>query len=60
MKIEHNSIYSTDLENRLSFDLLRKNVSCEIAIVGGGFTGFSAAISLAEMGYEVCIFEVGF
>ena len=57
MKIEHNSIYSTDLENRLSFDLLRKNVSCEIAIVGGGFTGFSAAISLAEMGYEVCLFE---
>ena len=57
MKIEHNSIYSIDLEDRLTFSSLSKDLSCEIAIVGGGFTGLSAAISLAEKGYDVNLFE---
>ena len=31
----------------------------DIAIIGGGFTGISAALNLAERGYDVGVFEAG-
>lgn len=31
----------------------------DVAIVGGGFTGLSTALHLAEMGREVCVLEAG-
>ncbi len=30
---------------------------CDIAIVGGGFTGLSAALHLAEAGFDTCLLE---
>lgn len=32
---------------------------CDAAIIGGGFTGLSAAIELAERGVDVCLLEAG-
>ena len=36
---------------------LAGNVTCEVAIVGGGFTGLSAALHLAEGGADVIVLE---
>ncbi|SMF15917.1 gamma-glutamylputrescine oxidase [Tistlia consotensis] len=36
---------------------LAGEVSCDVCIVGGGFTGLSAALELAERGYAVVLLE---
>jgi glycine/D-amino acid oxidase-like deaminating enzyme len=45
----------------LSFELpsLAKDMTCDVAIIGGGFTGLSAAIELATAGIDVCVLEAG-
>lgn len=40
-----------------SYDCLREQVAADVAIVGGGFTGLSAALHLAEGGCRVCVVE---
>ena len=45
------------------FDILREGFDADVASVGGGFTGLSAALHLAERGCRVCLVEahdVGF
>jgi ribulose 1,5-bisphosphate synthetase/thiazole synthase len=41
---------TSDIVDRLA---LNGDVSCDVAVVGGGFTGLSAALRLAEAGYSV-------
>ncbi len=36
---------------------LRGEVSCDVCVIGGGFTGLSAARHLAERGYDVVLLE---
>jgi gamma-glutamylputrescine oxidase len=36
---------------------LRGEVSCDVCVIGGGFTGLSAALHLAERGYDVVLLE---
>ncbi|MFO1034483.1 MAG: FAD-binding oxidoreductase [Hyphomicrobiales bacterium] len=43
----------------LSLTPLAGDVSCDIAIIGGGFTGLSAALELAQSGHEVRLLEAG-
>jgi glycine/D-amino acid oxidase-like deaminating enzyme len=38
---------------------LKKDLSCDVAIIGGGFTGLSAALELAASGLDVCVLEAG-
>ncbi len=38
---------------------LRREESCDIAIIGAGFTGLSAALELAENGVDVRVLEAG-
>ena len=57
MNIVYNSIYKHDLKKPEKFKSLDQDIKCEIAIIGGGFTGFSSAIELAEAGLSVCVFE---
>ena len=38
---------------------LAAHATCDVAIIGGGFTGLSAAIELAEQGVDVCLLEAG-
>lgn len=43
--------------------VLQGDVNCDVCVVGGGFTGLSSALHLAEMGYDVVLLEaqrVGF
>lgn len=35
------------------------DMTCDVAIVGGGFTGLRAALMLAEAGTDVAVFEAG-
>lgn len=45
------------------FEPLRGETRADVCIVGGGYTGLSAALHLAELGYDVALFEahrVGF
>lgn len=39
------------------FAALRGDVTCDVCIIGGGFTGLSAALHLAERGYDVVLLE---
>jgi sarcosine oxidase len=41
----------------LDYEILREEVDADVAIVGGGFTGLSAALHLAEGGCRVCVVE---
>ena len=38
---------------------LKGDLTCDVAIVGGGFTGLRAALMLAEAGTDVALFEAG-
>ncbi|SPF75541.1 Gamma-glutamylputrescine oxidoreductase [Aliiroseovarius pelagivivens] len=45
------------------FPAAQGDVSCDVCVIGGGFTGLSAALHLAERGYDVVLLEaqrVGF
>ena len=37
--------------------VLQGEQSCDVCVVGGGFTGLSAALHLAERGYDVVLLE---
>ena len=39
---------------------LEGDLDCEIAVVGGGYTGLAAALRLAERGLDVAVLEAGF
>ena len=48
MKNLNNSIYIKDLISPETFESLLEDIECDVSIVGGGFTGLSSAIELAE------------
>lgn len=43
----------------LTLSPLTSSETCDVAIIGGGFTGLSAAIELAERGIDVRVLEAG-
>lgn len=53
-----NSWYSVT-PNRLLVTLgpLRGEINCDVCVIGGGFTGLSAAYELAQRGYSVTLLE---
>ncbi len=53
------SIYQLDVSPPEFLGKISQDIKCDVAIVGGGLTGVSAALSLAEKGYNVCLFEAG-
>jgi glycine/D-amino acid oxidase-like deaminating enzyme len=52
-----NSYYAATLHERTTYPVLSNEVRADVAVVGAGFTGVSAALSLAERGYEVVVVE---
>ena len=39
------------------FPALEANLDCDVCVVGGGYTGLSAALELAERGFDVVLLE---
>ena len=57
------SWYAADAKPLAPFPPLRGEVKADVCIIGGGYTGLSAALHLAELGYDVTLLEahrVGF
>ncbi|MCB1407074.1 MAG: FAD-binding oxidoreductase [Rhodobacteraceae bacterium] len=57
------SFYAQDATPLPRFPTAQGDLSCDVCVVGGGFTGLSAALHLAERGYDVILLEaqrVGF
>ncbi len=57
--MNQDSIYESELPNRPSYPRLEGQVSADVAIVGGGLTGISAALTLAESGITAVVLEAG-
>lgn len=55
---EHTNSYYAATSNEASrYPRLKDDLRVDVAIVGGGFTGICAALTLAERGYDVCVLE---
>ena len=58
MSVDHpDSWYAATAHAPPSLPSLRGEVSADVCVVGGGYTGLSAALHLAERGYEVVLLE---
>ena len=51
------SLYAATADAGLSFPPLTESVRADVAIIGGGYTGLSAALHLAEAGVDVVVLE---
>lgn len=51
------SYYAATADQLSPFPALRGDVQADICVVGGGYTGLSTALHLAELGYSVVLLE---
>lgn len=54
---EHTASYYAATRDRAEFPQLKGEHRADVVVVGGGFTGVSAALFLAERGYDVTLLE---
>ncbi|SDD43211.1 NAD(P)/FAD-dependent oxidoreductase [Ruegeria marina] len=57
------SYYAANAEHLKPFPEAAGTLDCDVCVIGGGFTGLSAALHLAQRGYDVILLEaqrVGF
>lgn len=52
-----NSYYAATINDNTDYPVLEGANSSDVCIIGGGFTGVSTALDLAERGYKVTIIE---
>ncbi len=55
--LTHNSYYAATAAREQHFPPLQGHAECDVAIVGGGLAGLSAAIELADRGFSVALLE---
>jgi gamma-glutamylputrescine oxidase len=58
-QLTKNSYYAASAPRDRSFPALQSNLDCDVAVVGAGLAGLSAAIELADRGYSVVVVEAG-
>ncbi|EMH4162891.1 FAD-binding oxidoreductase [Pluralibacter gergoviae] len=51
------SYYAASANQHAPFDTLSGSITCDVCVVGGGYTGLSSALHLAELGYDVVLLE---
>ena len=51
------SYYAATRTPLAAFPALQGEIRADVCIVGGGYTGLSAALHLAEKGYDVVLLE---
>jgi len=51
------SFYAATADEALAFPPLKGDTRADVAIIGGGYTGLSAALHLAERGIDVAVLE---
>ena len=51
------SYYAATANPHASHPQLTADIDCDVCVVGAGFTGLSAALNLAERGYDVVVLE---
>ncbi|KNZ33832.1 MAG: FAD-dependent oxidoreductase [Methylibium sp. NZG] len=56
-QLTKHSYYAATVQRDRSFPTLQSNLDCDVAVVGGGLAGLSAAIELADRGYSVVLLE---
>ncbi len=52
-----NSYYAATVNAETDYPPLTESASCDVAIIGGGFSGVATALTLAERGYDVVLLE---
>ena len=57
LELTKNSYYAATAPRGQRYPALQANVDADVAIVGGGLAGLSAAIELADRGYSVVLLE---
>ena len=55
--MKQNNLWKETSEERAAFRLLEESVESDIAIIGGGYTGCSAALTAAENGLSVSLID---
>ena len=55
--MKQNNLWKETSEEKVAFNLLEDFVESDIAIVGGGYTGCSAALTAAENGLSVSLID---
>ena len=56
-QLTKHSYYAATAPREVSFPALQSKLDCDVAVVGGGLAGLSAAIELADRGYSVVLLE---
>ena len=51
------SYYAATANRHTEYPALTEDLSCDVCVVGGGYTGLSSALHLAEKGYSVVVLE---
>ena len=59
LQMNQDSIYESELPGRPAYPKLDGQVTADVAIVGGGLTGISAALTRAESGITAVVLEAG-
>ncbi len=52
-----NSYYAATVNETADYPILEGAHTCDVCIIGAGFTGISSALDLAERGYKVSVIE---